>query len=330
VSGSSERRGRRKFTRLAAIDDCVSVAIINRSDEIVGAISARSVTEASHGEALLGLARICGNVLDSSVDSAREHEAILENMRDAVIVVDPNMIITYANRAIGIQIGRSPSEVVGANVMDILFPGDLEAAFDALIRLATGREVYRLIVRVLHGSGEYIRLEVTGTDMTADARVGGTVLSLRNGEHDTELTTTLEQTRQLSDALVEQLHGGIIATDAAGSFLVVNQAARQILAVPSSTCLATIDIDDLEFLDKQALPVGRSRHPIRRVLDGEVISEEPMSVHVRGEVRSIVVSGRAVSDTTGTPLSAQQSDSMTLRTHCACNESCRLAPCMIS
>ncbi len=180
----------------------------------------------------------------------------------------------------------------------------MTSAFDALVRLSSGAQIYRLAVRVLHGSGEYIRLEVTGNDMASDPLIGGTLLSLRNGDYDLELESTLERTRQLSDALLEQLHDGIIATDALGTLLVANHAALEILSLPVDTVPATLAIDALEILDAEAMPFSRNSHPIRRALSGEHITSEAMSVVADGQLRSIMVSGRPVVGTAGVTIGA--------------------------
>ncbi len=290
--------------RLARGANVTSAAIFGGDREPIGALTVDHGAGLPDADVLLGLCRIVSSLLEERSGSHGWHETLLENLRDAVVVLDDSMVITYANRAVGIQIGRSPAEIVGTHVVDLLHPDDIDAAFDSLLRLGSGAEVYRLAVRVRHGLGDFIRLEATGRDLTADPTVGGIVLSLRNGDHDLELETTLDRTRQLTDAVVEQLHDGIIATDAVGSVLVVNEVARRLLDLPAGTFLAELAIDGLGFLDVDALPVAPDRHPIRRVLGGEHMIREPMSVVSEGEVRHLVVSGRPVSSSDGSLVGA--------------------------
>lgn len=286
-------------------DDETSSAIVGRHGTAIGALTVRrGVSVPEVGEVLGGLSRIVASLVEVEPEVEDLHETLLENLRDAVVVLDADMVISYANRAVAIQVGRSPAEVVGMNIADLVHPDDVTEAFDALFRLGAGAEVYRLAVRVLHGTGEYIRLEATGRDLTADPNVAGVVLSLRNGDHDLELESTLERTQRVSNALVEQLHDGIVATDAVGSPLVVNQAAREILGLPGGTFPAELAVDTLEFLDADALPVERDRHPIRRALSGQHIVREHMAVIVDDLVRNIVVSGRPVENAAGERIGA--------------------------
>ena len=279
--------------RLARGPDATSVAIVDGGAPI-GALTVDHGAGQPDADVLLGLGRIVSSLLNERSGGDGWHEILLENLRDAVVVLDHSMVVTYASRSVGIQIGRSPAEIVGTHVVDLLHPDDVNAAFESLLRLGSGAEVYRLAVRVRHGAGDYIRLEATGRDLTAHPDVGGFVLSLRNGDRDLELETTLDRVRHITDAVVEQLHDGIIATDAVGSVLVVNESARQLLELPPDALLAELAIDGLAFFGADAQPVARDRHPIRRVLAGEHIVREPMTVRSSGQVRHLVVSGRPV------------------------------------
>ncbi len=282
-----------------------STAIVDHQGVALGALTVRhGPTLPDVSDVLHGLSRIVASLVDVESEIEDLHETLLENLRDAVVVVDGDMMISYANRSVGIQIGRSPVEIVGTSVVDLLHPDDVADALDSLLRLGNGAEVYRLAVRVLHGTGEYIRLEATGRDLTANPNVAGILLSLRNGDHDLELESSLEHTRRVSNALVEQLHDGIVATDAVGSLLVVNESAREILGLPSGTYPAEMAVDSLEFFDTDLLPVERDRHPIRRALSGEHIVRENMTVVVEDVVRNIVVSGRPVENSGGQRIGA--------------------------
>ena len=269
---------------------------------VLGALTVTHEQDGTDHDVMHGLARICSGLLVAETADESLHTTVLEHLRDAVIVIDSAMDITYANASTAIQIGRNPRELVGRNVTEFIHPEDIEQAFDAMVRLAGGDEIYRLVVRTLHSSGDYIRLEVTGRDMTADPRVGGIILSLRNGDHDLELEGTLERTRRLSKAVVEQLHDGIIATDAVGSLLVVNKSAREVLGIDPARSLAEVRTDEIQFLDADTRVLTADQHPIRRVLAGETLLSEEMSATAGGQYRNLVVSGRPVIDADGSPI----------------------------
>ena len=275
--------------------------ILGPDRSVVGALSVgRNVGVSSpEAEALHSLARICATLVAGASSDEPLPVTLIDHLRDAVVVVDSEMIITYASQAMALQLGRNPIEVVGMHVIELIHPDDIEMAAEAMVRLTGGDQLYRITVRALRSSGEYVRLEITGRDMTADPRVGGMVLSLRNADRDLELASTLERTERLSKAVVEQLHDGIVATDSVGSPLVVNDTARAILGIDAASFMAQIRLEEMKFLDDDHRPIEPANHPVRRVLDGETIEGEPMSVLTRGEHRHLVLSGRPVIDSDG-------------------------------
>lgn len=277
-----------------------SYPIVHSDGSTIGALSV-GPHDVDH-EIFASLARVVSMITPPVASDDPIQIAVLDSLRDAVIVVDANWTVTYASQSVAIQLGRSPVEVIGTNAVDLLHPDDIGEALEAMARLANGDEVYRIVVRVQMGSGEYVRIEVTGRDLTDDPRIQGTVLSLRNGDHDLEIESVLARTEQVSNTVVEQLHDGIIATDAVGSLTVVNSAARKIFGLDPDVPLAEIQIDDLVFRDGDSRPVNEAEHPIRRLLNGDVIFEEEAVVVAGGSVRNLTISGRPVLDKDGTPL----------------------------
>lgn len=279
------------------IGEGASYPIVDSTGRPIGALSV-GLHDTDH-EMLASLARICSMIVPPNVSDNPIEVALLDSLRDAVIVVDPDWNVTHANQAVAIQIGRSPVEVIGTNAVDLIHPDDLTKAIEAMDRLAKGDEVYRLVVRVKMGSGQFVRVEVTGRDLTDDPRINGIVLSLRNGDHDLELEAALARNEQVGTAVVEQLHDGIIATDAVGSLTVLNTAAKRIFGLDPETPLSSIRPAELAFRDSDSRPLVEDDHPISRVLRGEVIFEEETIVMSSGQVRNLTVSGRPVIDTNG-------------------------------
>ncbi len=272
----------------------VSFPISDRHGDPAGALTVFGPIGTTEPDIFHGLARMCASVAHQSASDGTLEAHVLESLRDAVIVMDHEWIIRYANQAVAIQMGRSPVELIGTSAIDLLHPGDVNAAAEAMVGLSNRDLVYRFVGRVLNGAGEYVRLEVTGRDMTNDPQVGGMVLSLRNGDHDLELESTLERAERVSKAMVEQLHDGIIATDAVGSIIVVNSAARQIFGLSSSVPLAGLKPEDIAFRDAESRLLEGKRHPIRRLLAGSIITKEDVVVVADGEYRNLELSGRPV------------------------------------
>lgn len=268
------------------------------------------VGESVDADVMHGLARLCGarvsQVVESAPGAGDLADILLQSLRDAVVVIDGSFQITFANKAVASLIGLNPAEVIGTNIVDLVHPDDLEAALTSLAKLSGGDEVYRLVVRAKKSDGTYNRLDVTGRDLTADPRVGGIVLSLRDGNYDQEVTDTLTRNERLSKAIVEQLQDGIIATDAVGALLVVNDSARRILGLDHEVPAAAMKLDDMKFLNALGHLSQGTHHPVRQVLSGRQLDNLEMATISDSIYRNLVVSGRPVlgddGDTIGTVL----------------------------
>lgn len=275
---------------------------VHRDDgEVIGALTLGPAVDDIDPDVFHGLARMVEAVFaeDNSV-VVDQYESMVEHLRDAVMLLDDAFDVAYANRSIAALLGRTPRELKGTSALDLIHPDDIEAAFDAMARLAAGQEVYRLVVRVRHGSGDYVRVEVTGNDLAGTGTLTGILLSLRSGDLDLELEDTIERSRALHDAVLRQLHDAILAIDAAGAVTVINDAARRLFDIDTDVVASTLGPADLPMLDGDGGPLLAGEHPIVRMRRGEAVDvTEVAVVGQHGRFRHLAVSTRAVLDANG-------------------------------
>ena len=158
--------------------------------------------------------------------------------------------------------GRTPAEVVGMSVTEMVHPDDVADAFDALVRLGSGAAVYRLGVRVLHGAGDYIRLEVTGRDLTGDPRVArhGALVAkwesrARAGGHAATHSAAVERGRRATARRDRRDRRRRLAPGA-------ERRCKDILGLADGYGHGRVVDRRVEFLDADGMPVARHRHPI--------------------------------------------------------------------
>lgn len=289
-------------TGLQFDEDFWSFPIVTTTGAALGALTIAESGEDIDADVMHGLARLCSAraaQLNAETESQELRGVVLNSLRDSVLVVNDSFEVMFANDTISTHLGYNPLELVGSNVADLVHPEDHEAALSSLLKLAGGDEVYRLTVRAKHSSFGYVRMDVTGRDLSADPRVQGIILSLRDGNHDSELENTLARNERLSKAIVEQLHDGIVATDATGALLVVNDAARRMFGLDTTLPPAALNLNDMKFLDSLGHLVQGTFHPAQRVLAGEELLGEELATITDSTYRNLVVSGRPVLDQGG-------------------------------
>ena len=293
----SERRLLRADSDYIPAEQSSSFRARSESGELVAILTLIPEPAPDTVEGLRSVARLIADFFerDDAAPTVEHDTALLEALRDPVLVVDGSFVIRYASSGVAALLGRTPKEMKDRSASDFVHEDDLHQAIDAFDRLAGGREAYRSVLRLRHGSGEYVRIEITGSDRLADHQIQGIVLSLRSGDHDLELEDSLERERSLLAAILDQLHEGVIATDPLGKPTVVNQAAKYLHGVARSTNASGLSAHDLALFDADHRPVHSNDHPITRVRAGEHISAQHFTLHAAdGSLRHVLVSGRPV------------------------------------
>ncbi|MDJ0769606.1 MAG: EAL domain-containing protein [Ilumatobacter sp.] len=243
----------------AVVEGASSFAITDAAGGVAGAITVRSEILDRFVDVLASLARIVSAAASRAVarqDGQSIDAAILETLRDAVVVLDTDLNVRWANPAVGTLLGRTPADLVGRSGVELLHPDDVETAFDAITRLSQGLEIYRMFVRLERGGEGYERVEVMGTDQTQHPAVRGLVLSLRAAEVAEELEASVDRVLRMSDAIVTGLHDGIVATDEFGAVTMVNRAARDLFGLDPSVPPSRLGPTDFELLDERGHPIS--------------------------------------------------------------------------
>ncbi len=133
--------------------------------------------------------------------------AIMEGSPELVVILGPDLRIRYASPAALAMLGRPSDWLRGQPLGGVVHPDDRPKLVELCRVVPPGERtgpVYRAAgeLRLSSLNGDWIDTEVTVTDLTADARVGGIVLNLRDA---TDRKLAEDKLRQL--ALYDSLTG---------------------------------------------------------------------------------------------------------------------------
>jgi len=217
-------------------------------------------------EQLTRLAKELSEVLLTSQEPAAKapsfESSVLRGLRDAVVVLDSELAIAWCNNGVVTMLGWSPSELVGKSFGDFIAEDDFERTAEAAAGLVGGQRVDRLNISVRSAHGDNVAVSITGFDHSADPLIGGLVLSIRNDEREIESERALDTSRRVSDTILKNLHEAVIATDDVGAITIVNDAARQLFAIPADTPAINLSIADISLLDTKKRPLASEAHPL--------------------------------------------------------------------
>ena len=147
-----------------------------------GQITAQSSRIEVDSDDELGETAQAFNSLLDALAAGEHSRSLVHNSSDVITVVDRAGVVRYQAPSIGWVLGRSPAELVGRQVCDLVHPDD-EPRFRAYLAvLGAAGEVQPppVRVRMRHDDGSYLFVETAGNDLCDDAAVGGLVLTTRD------------------------------------------------------------------------------------------------------------------------------------------------------
>jgi diguanylate cyclase (GGDEF)-like protein/PAS domain S-box-containing protein len=119
-------------------------------------------------------------------DTGNVHLEMLDHLSDIVVLLDGDGLVTYGNPAAFEQLAYSPDDLVGSHVADLIHPGDLEGAIEAIGDLHEGARVTAAIFRVLRGDAAWLPVELNATSRIESGPFAGSVVVVGRypGDHD--------------------------------------------------------------------------------------------------------------------------------------------------
>jgi diguanylate cyclase (GGDEF)-like protein/PAS domain S-box-containing protein len=116
---------------------------------------------------------------DALAASEQRLSAMLSNIGDVLLVIDPDGWVRYANDRVEHVLGHSPSDVIDGHFLTLVHPDDHHVALERFTRTPSGIEQPITELRVMHADGSSVWFDVD-TSGVFDEVLGGYVVSLRN------------------------------------------------------------------------------------------------------------------------------------------------------
>jgi diguanylate cyclase (GGDEF)-like protein/PAS domain S-box-containing protein len=291
----------------------IVVADLSHDPEIAGmVVTAREISDRKAAEMRLA-------------KSEARFRALVQHSSDVVAVMDRQGILTYVSGSVSRILGYRVDQLLDRELMLIVHPEDQGKIGNVLRRLGTSQAPATTEVRVCGTDDQWRTLDVTLTDLSDDASVGGIVLNA----HDVTDRQQLEH-----DLRHQALHDGLTGLP---NRVLFRDRVSQALARrgESNVAVLMIDLDDFKTInDAVGHPVGdemlkmiayRLRQFLRAGdtaarLGGDEFAITIEDVHDREEVlevaRRILISVRAPVSWDGREIRADASIGVVFDTDC--------------
>jgi PAS domain S-box-containing protein len=206
------------------------------------------------------------------------YRSLIENVSDAISVIDSAMTIVYASPSSERVFGYESESLVGRSPLELFHEEDHRALLEALqATLANPGSVHNVEARARHSDGSWRRLESVGMRPPGADRI---IVISRDVTPRWEAEEALRRSREIFSTIFETIPMATgIATAREGRFLEVNQALLDLLGMDRKEVVGRTGVE-LEFWVE---PEARQRI-VDSILRGESVSG--VEVQLRGRAGS--------------------------------------------
>ncbi len=158
--------------------------------------------------------------------------ALVQHSFDLVAILSADGTILYESPSIQRILGYSPEEVVGQHSLHYIAPQDAEVikkTLENLLVVGHGATLPSIVFRAFCKDGSWCWLEATGTNLLADAAVGGIVINARDVTERFQVQEVLQPSEVPFRAIFENAALGIALSDPSGKLIASNRALHKLL-----------------------------------------------------------------------------------------------------
>ncbi|MCK4361826.1 MAG: PAS domain S-box protein [Dehalococcoidia bacterium] len=135
--------------------------------------------------------------------SEEQFRALIENAQDAIVIVNPDITISYQSPSMGRMTGRKAKDRIGKDPLQYCHPDDISEVAEAFLQLFENKiPTVHTEFRYRHKDGRWRIFEVVGNNLIDDPAVGGIVLNMRD---ITERKQAEEEVRKLNEGLEQRV-----------------------------------------------------------------------------------------------------------------------------
>lgn len=172
-------------------------------------------------------------------------QVLLRHSFDVIVIVTADGTRRFVSPSIEQMLGYKPEDLVGESTFRHVHPEDVskaEAAFGSAVQQPD--QPIRVELRFRHQNGQWIDLEVVGTNLLHHPGINGIVVNLRDICERKQAERALRKSEALLRAMFDHSAAGIAVSDLNGRFIKMNSAYQQMLGY-SQAALLEMDVCNL-------------------------------------------------------------------------------------
>lgn len=244
--------------------------------------------------------------------SEARHRALVENIDDAVVVLDRAGAITYASPSASRLLGVAPDRYRHESAFSLVHPDDLDEVlrrFRANLRDPRRGPGPGIRFRLLHDDGSIRHVEAIGSSLLDDPAVAGVVVTVRDLTDRQQVASALEVSETRFRRMLENISDTVTLVGADGDIIATTGNVREVMGFPvefwtGRNAFELVHPDDVALVERLlerllASPGAEVRGEFRTAAaDGQLLEVEGSAVNLLDDpaVEAIVVTTRNITD----------------------------------
>jgi len=200
--------------------------------------------------------------IDALQRSETRFRSLVQNSTDLILQVGQDGSILYASPSVLRITGRTEAESIATNVFSFLHPDDLPQCVEIFSQMLTRpEETFWTECRASHKNGDWLVLEIFGTNWTREAAVESIVLNIRDVTGKRQAEANERRTNDIIRAVFRQSTDALLILDPATLMVLdFNRKAAQLFDATPEARLRLFGLPDLLFADDPTQwPILRNR-----------------------------------------------------------------------
>jgi PAS domain S-box-containing protein len=134
--------------------------------------------------------------------------SLVQNSADIIALYSPDGTILYKSPGMAKILGFQPNEVIGKNVIDLVYDDDRDKAMQLFFTLSSmsSGELVNFEIRALHKNGTYRWMEATITNMVSEPTIMAYIGNYRDITASKEAIEKIEHSLEEKNILIKEIH----------------------------------------------------------------------------------------------------------------------------
>ncbi|MCP4129882.1 MAG: PAS domain S-box protein [bacterium] len=229
-------------------------------------------------------------VIDKVVSSERRFRSLVKESSDIILILEEDGIIRYASDSLIKTLRYKPSDLKGRSIFELVHRKDTKSFHSILVRtIDEKKKNFVSEYQFSDAMGNWVYLEVAGTNLLEDPNVHGFVLNARDITDRKQIEAAMVRINRQREMILEAMGEGIYGINIDRRITFLNPAAANMLGVKEEDAIGEYEYQLIPHLNPDGEECPEADSPILAALQNLSVHStvETYFRHTSGDIFSV-------------------------------------------